>query len=89
MNNKKIKQALEWCEQFENNIVFNGNGDEKCTQALQMMNIIRYVLKEYIELNKLLKQYKWLSAIQSKKLKDLQKIPHNSLCETKTYEVKE
>ena len=89
MNNKKIEEALEWCEHFENNIVFKGNGDEKCTQALKMMAIIRYALKEYIELNKLLKQYKWLSAIQSKKLKDLSKIEHNSLCETETYKVGE
>lgn len=45
-DNETIK-ALEWCEQFEHNIVFKGNGDEKCVQALQMMVVIKHALKEY------------------------------------------
>lgn len=44
--NEMIK-ALEWCEQFEHNIVFKGNGDERCVQALQVMVVIKHALKEY------------------------------------------
>ena len=47
MTEAEIMKALEWCELFENNIVFNGNGDEKCVQALQMMVVIRHALKDY------------------------------------------
>lgn len=45
-DNDNIK-ALEWCEQFENNIVFRGNGDKKCVQALQVLVVIKHALKEY------------------------------------------
>lgn len=47
MIDNEIIKALEWCEQFEHNIVFKGNGDEKCVQALQMMVVIKHALKEY------------------------------------------
>lgn len=47
MSDNEIKKALEWCEHFENNVVFKGNGDEKCVQALQMMVVIKHSLKEY------------------------------------------
>ena len=47
MTDEQIIKALEWCEQFENNIVFQGNGDEKCVQALQMMVVIKHALKNY------------------------------------------
>jgi hypothetical protein len=42
-----IVDAIEWCEEFENNLVFVGNGDEKCVQALQMMVVIKHALKDY------------------------------------------
>ena len=47
MTEEQIIKALEWCEQFENNIVFKGNGDKKCLQALQVMVVIKHSLKEY------------------------------------------
>lgn len=47
MTDKEIEKALEWCDRFETNIVFNGKGDEKCVQALQMMVVIKHSLKEY------------------------------------------
>ena len=47
MTDNEIIKALEWCNQFENNIVFNGNGDEKCVQALQMMVVIKQALNEF------------------------------------------
>ena len=47
MKDNEIIHALEWCDQFENNIVFNGNGDEKCVQALQVMVVIKHYLKAY------------------------------------------
>ena len=47
MTDSEIIKALGWCEQFENNIVFKGSGDEKCVQALQVMVIIKHALKEY------------------------------------------
>ena len=47
MTDNEIVKALEWCNQFENNIVFNGNGDEKCVQALQMMVVIKQALNEF------------------------------------------
>ena len=47
MTDNDISNALEWCEQFENNIVFNGSGDEKCVQALQMMVVMKHALRNY------------------------------------------
>lgn len=47
MTDEQIVKALEWCDQFENNIVFKGNGDKKCVKALHMMVIIKHALKEY------------------------------------------
>lgn len=47
MTDNEINNALEWCEQFENNIVFKGSGDEKCVQALQMMVVIKHALRNY------------------------------------------
>ena len=47
MRDNLIADAIEWCEQFENNIVLKGSGDEKCVQALQMMVVIKHALKDY------------------------------------------
>ena len=47
MTDNDIIKVLEWCEQFENNIVFKGNGDKKCALALQMMVVIKHALKNY------------------------------------------
>lgn len=47
MTDNEIIKALEWCEHFENNIVFKGSGDEKCVQALQMMVVIKHALRNY------------------------------------------
>ena len=47
MTDAEIVKAWEWCEHFENNIVLKGKGDEKCVQALQVMGIVRNVLKDY------------------------------------------
>lgn len=45
-DNENLK-ALEWCEQFENNVVMCGKNGEKFTYALQMMQIIKQALKDY------------------------------------------
>ena len=47
MTDNEIVKALDWCEQFENNIVFKGSGDEKCIQALQMMMVMKHALRNY------------------------------------------
>ena len=47
MTDNEIIKALEWCELFENNIVFKGSGDEKCIQALKMMVVIKHALRNY------------------------------------------
>ena len=46
MTAQEIIKALDWCKEFENNIVFNGKG-EKCVRALQMTAIIRSALENY------------------------------------------
>lgn len=43
----EIIKALEWCEQFENNVVMCGRHGEKYTYTLQMMQIIKQALKDY------------------------------------------
>ena len=47
MKDSDIIKALEWCEQFENNIALCGNFGEKHRRALQVMQLIKLVLKDY------------------------------------------
>lgn len=47
MTDQEIIKALEWCEEFENNLIIKGKGDKKCVLALQMTVIIRSALENY------------------------------------------
>lgn len=47
MTDEQILKAANWCIQFENNIVLCGKNDEKFTLALQTMQTVRQVLKDY------------------------------------------
>lgn len=47
MTDEQIISALEWCEHFENNLVLSGRIGEKFTLALQALQTIRQVLKDF------------------------------------------
>ena len=47
MTDEQIISALEWCEHFENNLVLSGKIGEKFTLALQALQTIRQVLKDF------------------------------------------
>lgn len=95
MTDNEIIKALEWCEQFENNIVFKGSGDERCVQALQRMVVIKHALKEYnrqkAEIERLRKANesfscmgKMYSEIKSEARKEFAERAVKRICETVT-----
>ena len=47
MTDNEIIKALEWCEQFEDNIVLSGVRGNKLISALQTMQTVKHVLKDY------------------------------------------
>ena len=47
MTDNDIIKALEWCELFADNIVFSNKKGEKYTFALQSLQTITQVLKDY------------------------------------------
>ena len=47
MTDNEIKKALDWCEQFEDNVITSGMKATKYTFALQSMQTIKQVLKDY------------------------------------------
>ena len=47
MNDADIIKALEWCELFTDNIVLSKRKGEKFTFALQSLQTIKQVLKDY------------------------------------------
>ena len=47
LTDSEIVKALEWCEQFENNIVSNWISDNRYIFALQTLKTIKNVLKDF------------------------------------------
>ena len=47
MTEAEIMKALEWCEMFTDNIVLSSKKGEKFTFALQSLQTIKQVLKDY------------------------------------------
>ena len=47
LTDSEIVKALEWCEHYENNIVSVWKSDKKYTLALQTMQTIKNVLKDF------------------------------------------
>jgi hypothetical protein len=47
MTEAEIMKALEWCELFTDNIVLSNKKGEKFTFALQSLQTIKQVLKDY------------------------------------------
>ena len=57
LTDSEIKKALEWCEQFEDNVVLYGKSVKKITLALQTMQIIKQALKNHNRLQEQLETY--------------------------------
>ena len=48
ITDEDVIKALEWCEQFEENIVLSGKSGDKFTFALQTMQTAKQVLRDYV-----------------------------------------